>query len=94
MRNNPVEDYLGFILDGLVNYPEDIKIIKTLDEKGVLITIEVNESDMPIIIGSKAATIKAIRQLARVFGRKHSAHVCIKLNEPEGGRFKEAYQGD
>ena len=76
--------YLEAMVKGLVDHPDDVKVIKTVDEMGVLMTLDVNKEDMGQIIGRKGATAKAIRTLLRVAGMKHNARVNMKINEPLG----------
>ena len=82
--------FLEYIVKALVDYPNDVKIDRTVDEMGVLITMTVNAADMGKIIGRKGNTAKAIRTLLRVIGMKNNARVNLKINEPEGGRIETA----
>ena len=81
--------FLDFVIKALVEFPDDVKIVRTVDEMGVLMTLEVNSADMGKIIGREGNTAKAIRTLLRVVGMKNNARVNLKINEPEGG-MKEA----
>jgi len=78
--------FLEYIVKALVDNPDDVKIDRTVDEMGVLITMTVNPADMGKIIGRQGNTAKAIRTLLRVIGMKNNARVNLKINEPEGGR--------
>ncbi len=78
--------FLEYVVKALVDYPDDVKIDRTVDEMGVLITMTVNSADMGKIIGRQGNTAKAIRTLLRVIGMKNNARVNLKINEPEGGR--------
>ncbi len=77
--------FLEYIVKELVDNPNDVKIDRTIDEMGVLITMTVNAADMGKIIGRQGNTAKAIRTLLRVVGMKNNARVNLKINEPEGG---------
>lgn len=79
--------FLEYIVKALVDNPNDVKIDRTVDEMGVLITMTVNSADMGKIIGRQGNTAKAIRTLLRVIGMKNNARVNLKINEPEGGRI-------
>lgn len=79
--------FLEYIVKALVDNPGDVKIDRTVDEMGVLITMTVNSADMGKIIGRQGNTAKAIRTLLRVIGMKNNARVNLKINEPEGGRI-------
>ncbi len=80
--------FLEYIVKALVDYPDDVKIDRTVDEMGVLITMTVNAADMGKIIGRQGNTAKAIRTLLRVIGMKNNARVNLKINEPEGGKIE------
>jgi predicted RNA-binding protein YlqC (UPF0109 family) len=78
--------FLDVVIKALVEHPDDVKINRTVDEMGVLITLEVHPDDMGKIIGRQGNTAKAIRTLLRVVGMKNNARVNLKINEPEGGK--------
>ena len=77
--------FLDFVIKALVEHPDDVKINRTVDEMGVLMTLDVNPLDMGKIIGREGNTAKAIRTLLRVVGMKNNARVNLKINEPVGG---------
>lgn len=84
--------FLDFVVKALVENPGDVKIHRTVDEMGVLMTLDVNPADMGKIIGREGNTAKAIRTLLRVVGMKNNARVNLKISEPVGGmkEVKEA----
>lgn len=84
------QEFLEFVVKALVDNPGDVKVDRTVDEMGVLLTLDVHKDDMGKIIGRAGNTAKAIRTLLRVVGMKHDARVNLKINEPEGGMPREA----
>lgn len=78
--------FLEQLVKALVENPDDVKLTRTVDEMGVLITLDVNPLDMGKVIGRSGNTAKAIRTLLRVVGMKNNARVNLKINEPEGGK--------
>jgi len=78
-------EFLDFVVKALVEHPEDVKIVRTVDEMGVLMNLDVHKDDMGKIIGREGNTAKAIRTLLRVVGMKNNSRVNLKINEPEGG---------
>lgn len=80
--------FLEYVVKALVDNPNDVKITRTVDEMGVLMTLDVNPADMGKIIGRSGNTAKAIRTLLRVVGMKNNARVNLKINEPAGGSPK------
>lgn len=84
-------EFLNFVIKALVDHPEDVVIVRSVDELGVLLTLTVNPDDMGKVIGKggRIAT-QAIRPLLTAVGLKHNARVSLKINEPLGGkRFEE-----
>lgn len=86
MDTHEDKQFLEALVKALVDHPESVKINRTVDEMGVLLTLDVHAEDMGKIIGRSGNTAKAIRTLLRVVGMKHDARVNLKINEPEGGR--------
>lgn len=84
--------FLDYVVRGLVDHPESVKITRTVDEMGVLLSLDVHPDDMGKIIGRLGNTAKAIRILLRVVGMKNNARVNLKINEPAGGRKNEPSQ--
>jgi predicted RNA-binding protein YlqC (UPF0109 family) len=83
--NEKDSQFLEFVVQALVDNPNDVKITRVVDEMGVLLTLDVNPADMGKVIGREGNTAKAIRTLLRVVGMKHNARVNLKINEPAGG---------
>lgn len=86
MDSHEDKQFLETLVKALVDHPESVRINRTVDEMGVLLTLDVHAEDMGKIIGRSGNTAKAIRTLLRVVGMKHDARVNLKINEPEGGR--------
>ena len=87
------QEFLEFVVKGLVEHPEDVKISRVVDEMGVLLTLDLNGEDMGKVIGRSGNTAKAIRTLLRVVGMKHNARVNLKINEPAGGMRSQEGSG-
>ena len=79
------QEFLEFIIQALVEHPEDVKVTRTVDEMGVLLNLKVNPEDMGQIIGREGSTARSIRSLVRIVGLKNHARVNLKIEEPEGG---------
>jgi len=83
MQND--QQFLDYVIKALVDNPAEVKTTRTVDEMGVLLTLEVGAADMGKIIGRQGNTAKAIRTLLRVVGMKNNSRVNLKINEPVGG---------
>jgi hypothetical protein len=84
MPDEKDQEFVEYIVKALVDHPEDVKTERTVDEMGVLITLNLHPEDMGQVIGRQGQTAKAIRTLLRVVGAKHKSRVNLKINEPEG----------
>ena len=78
------QEFLEFIIQALVEHPEDVKVTRTVDEMGVLLNLKVNPEDMGRIIGREGSTARSIRSLTRLVGLRHNARVNLKIEEPVG----------
>src|SRR4030066_1380253 len=78
------QEFVDFVVKALVDTPDGVKTTRIIDERGVLISLDVDPKDMGMVIGREGATAKAIRTLFRVVGAKNNARVNLKINEPEG----------
>src|SRR3989339_1942688 len=80
------QKFLEDIIRSIVGNPNDVKTTRTVDERGVLLTLDVNPADMGYVIGRSGQTARAVRTLLKIVGAKSNARVNLKINEPEGGR--------
>lgn len=78
--------FLEFVVKAIVNNPTEVKVTRSVDERGVLMTLDVNPSDIGYVIGRHGNTVRAIRTLLKVVGAKNNSLVNLKINEPEGGK--------
>lgn len=80
------KDFLEYIVKAIVDHPDDVKLERTVDEMGVLLTLHVHPEDMGEVIGRNGNTAKSLRTLLRIVGLRRNARVNLKIAEPEGGR--------
>lgn len=83
-ENAKDREFVEYVVKMLVDHPEDVKVERKIDEMGVLITLDVNQEDMGMVIGREGVTAKALRTLLRVIGARNNARVNLKINEPAG----------
>lgn len=80
------QQFVEYIVTSLVNNPDDVKVERTIDEKGVLLSLTVNPEDLGRVIGKRGSTAQSIRTLLRALGTKNDARYNLKIIDPEGGR--------
>ena len=91
---NPDQEYVEYVVKGIVGNPGDVKTDRTVDEMGVLITLHLNPADMGYVIGRQGQTARAIRTLLKIVGAKNNARVNLKIHEPEGSRRPRSVETD
>jgi predicted RNA-binding protein YlqC (UPF0109 family) len=79
------KSFLEIIVKNIVGNPDDVAVERTIDERGVLLTLKVNAADMGYVIGRKGQTAQAIRTLLKIVGAKNNSRVNLKIYDPEGG---------
>lgn len=89
MATEKDQEFVEYIVKALVDSPDKVQTSRTIDERGVLIELKVDPSDMGKIIGKEGKTAKSIRTLLRVVGAKNNARVNLKIVEPEGSERPE-----
>lgn len=82
--------FVEHVVKSIVNNPDDVKIERTIDERGVLLTLSINPEDMGYVIGKGGQTARSIRTLLRIVGAKENARVTLKIVEPEGSERRRA----
>ena len=80
------QEFLEYVVKSIVNKSDDVKVERTVDERGVLLTLHVNPEDMGYVIGREGQTARALRILLKIVGAKANARVNMKIFEPEDAR--------
>lgn len=89
------KEFIEYVVKMLVDHPDQVKVDRKIDEMGVLITLDVHQEDMGMVIGREGMTAKALRTLLRVIGARNNARVNLKINEPEGStRVRRDYSAE
>lgn len=84
MAEHNDQAFVEYIVKNIVGNPGDVRVERTVDEMGVLLTLHINPADMGYVIGKQGQTARSIRNLLKIVGAKNNARVNLKINEPEG----------
>ncbi len=79
------QQFVEFVVKSLVSKPDEVKVERRIDEKGVLLELTVDPEDLGRVIGKRGATAQSIRTLLRALGTKNDARYNLKIvdNGPE-----------
>ena len=75
------KEYLESILIPLLTQKDDLEVIQTSDERGVLLSVTAHKDDMGRIIGKQGVTANSIRTLMRQYGATRQLHISVKIND-------------
>jgi len=75
--------FLETMIKMLVNNPKKVKINRVVDERGVMLEIDVDPEDVGTLVGKQGRNISAIRHLSRMIGLKSKSYISIRLIQPE-----------
>ena len=84
------QQFVEYIVKTLVNNHEKVAVERKIDEKGVLLSLTVDPSDVGRVIGKRGVTAQAIRVLLRALGTKQDARYNLKIvnTDDEGAEQK------
>ncbi len=85
------QQFVEYIVKTLVNNPDKVAVDRKIDEKGVLLSLTVDPSDVGRVIGKRGVTAQAIRVLLRALGTKQDARYNLKIvnTDEEGNPLRE-----
>lgn len=85
MSENQDKTFLESIIKSIVGVPDAVTVERTVDERGVLLTLKIDQSDMGFVIGRRGQTAQAIRTLLKVVGARNNSRVNLKIYNPNNG---------
>lgn len=77
------EQFLEYLIASIVKNPNEIRIDRTVDDMGVLLSLRVAREDMGLVVGKAGITASAIKLLVKLMGYKNGQKVSLKIDEPE-----------
>jgi hypothetical protein len=85
------QQFVEFIVKSLVSKPDEVRVERRIDEKGVLLELTVDPEDLGRVIGKRGATAQSLRTLLRALGTKNDARYNLKIVDngvaPTGGSY-------
>jgi predicted RNA-binding protein YlqC (UPF0109 family) len=75
------EAFLRHLLGVIVLQPEQMRLVRSEDGRGILFRIRLTKSDMPLLIGSAGQSISAVRHIMKMY-RKDGTNISLILEEP------------
>ncbi|MFT4413538.1 KH domain-containing protein [Fredinandcohnia humi] len=76
-----MKELIKTIVQPLVDYPEEVVVSETSDDRNVTYLLTVNKEDMGKVIGKQGRVIKAIRTVVYAAGTGHNKRIHLEINE-------------
>ncbi len=78
-EDSRVIELVGFLVQGLVDHPEEVEVEEFVDQAGTLYGVRVHPDDVGRVIGRDGRVVNALRNLAKASATKIGAHVSIEI---------------
>lgn len=72
---------LLYLVKSLVDYPDEVKVEESQEQEMIILSLQVNSSDIGKVIGRGGKIIKALRDIVRILAIKEEKKINILLRE-------------
>ena len=73
------QQFVEYVIKSIVGNPDAVSVVRSVDEKGVLLELTVDPEDLGRVIGKRGATAQSVRTLLRALGTKNEARYNLKI---------------
>lgn len=80
---DPIRNVAEVLLKAIASQPDAVAIETEVDGSRTVLTVTVDEADVPRMIGRKGRTINAVRTIVKAAGLKAQRQVSLDLVAPE-----------
>lgn len=74
-----MKELVEVIAKSLVDYPEEVTVTQTENEKSIILELRVAQSDMGKVIGKQGRIAKAIRSVVKAAASKETKKVIVDI---------------
>ena len=74
-----VLELVGFLVQGLVDHPDEVEVEEFVDSAGTLYGVRVHPDDIGRVIGREGRVVNALRNLAKASATKIGKHVTVEI---------------
>ncbi len=74
-----MKELVEVIASALVDKPEEVVVVETEDENGIVLSLKVAPEDMGKVIGKQGRIAKAIRTVVRAAGSKGDKKIMVDI---------------
>ncbi|MCX4268404.1 MAG: KH domain-containing protein [Lachnospiraceae bacterium] len=74
-----MKELVEIIAKALVDYPDEVVVTETENEKGILLELRVASADMGKVIGKQGRIAKAIRSVVKAAATKDDKKITVEI---------------
>ena len=74
-----MKELVEVIAKSLVDYPDEVQVTETENDKAVVLELKVDQSDMGKVIGKQGRIAKAIRTVVKAAASKEDRKVIVEI---------------
>ena len=74
-----MKELVEVIAKSLVDYPDQVVVTETENEKAIVLELRVAQSDMGKVIGKQGRIAKAIRTMAKAAATRENRRVMVEI---------------
>ena len=74
-----MKELVEVIAKSLVDYPDEVQVVETENEKAIILELKVAQSDMGKVIGKQGRIAKAIRTVVKAAASKEDKKVIVEI---------------
>ena len=74
-----MKELVEVIAKSLVDYPDEVQVTETENDKAVVLELKVAQSDMGKVIGKQGRIAKAIRTVVKAASSKEDRKVIVEI---------------
>lgn len=83
------QQFVEYVVKELVDNPDQVKVNRIEDDRGVLLELTVAPDDLGRVIGRHGATAQSLRNILRALGVKNSARYNLKIVDTDRGEVND-----
>ena len=84
------QQFVEYVVKELVDNPDQVKVNRIEDDRGVLLELTVAPDDLGRVIGRHGATAQSLRNILRALGVKNGARYNLKIVDTDRGEVDDA----
>jgi uncharacterized protein len=79
-----MERFLDYVLRQLIEFPDELVIIKDDSSKKTVFRLQMRKTDVGKVVGKHGQTISAIRNLLDAAASKHGSRATVEIIDDDG----------